>query len=867
MITTDEIRQSFIQFFKAKGHQEVDSSSLVPTNDETLLFTNAGMVQFKEFFLNPYNAPYKRAVSIQKCIRAGGKHNDLENVGYTARHHTFFEMLGNFSFGNYFKYDAIVYAWEFLTKKLNIPKEKLWITIFEEDQESERIWIQKIGINPQRLSKISTKDNFWSMGDTGPCGPCTEIFYDHGEKFSGNPPSRESDGGDRYVEIWNLVFIQYNCSSDGVLEKLSNPSVDTGMGLERITAVLQHVHNNYDIDVFKKIISQISQVLLIKNLFHPSLKVLGDHIRACSFLITDGILPSNEGRGYVLRRIIRRAVRHGYQLSASKATFFYKLVNILVLIMGNAYPELREKENLIMNILKDEEEKFKKTLSYGMKILEEAIISNVENNVISGETVFKLYDTYGFPADLTADIARERGFTINEEDFIHCMNKQKIRAKSNNKFRINYDNKINTQLVTSFIRNCNVLSNICILEMYDNDNMALDILTAGKEGKIILNKTPFYSEGGGQVSDKGIIQTSNSKFAVYDVQKSGQASLHIGKVLKGKFCLKSQVNAEISNLRKDISANHTATHLLHAALRKIVGFHVEQKGSLVEHNKLRFDFSNPSAVTIKQLKDVGRLVNDVIRQNIPISVIHTSMEEAKKIGAIAYFEDRYEDENKIRVLKIGKFSVELCGGTHVDRTGDIGFFKIISESGVASGIRRIEGVTGAFVEEHIEEKEETLTTIYELLKSNNDNVLDKLLKLQNKAKTQDKIIKSLKKQTSSCEQDFFKEKKIRDISLISATLPNVDMSILRSKIDQYKEKKEKLVIVLATESKGKAQIAVGVSKDIINIIKANELANFIGKQVCGRGGGRFDMAEAGGNCPQKLSEAINSVFLWIKERL
>ncbi|WP_440616472.1 alanine--tRNA ligase [Cysteiniphilum sp. 6C5] len=862
MITTNEIRRSFIDFFKSKGHQEVASSSLVPVNDETLLFTNAGMVQFKDVFLGADKRSYTRAVSSQKCVRAGGKHNDLENVGYTARHHTFFEMLGNFSFGDYFKRDAIFYAWEYLTEVLKLPKEKLWVTVFKEDKEAEDIWINEVGVDRRRLSRIGAKDNFWAMGDTGPCGPCTEIFYDHGAEVAGGPPGTPEEDGDRYIEIWNLVFMQYNRLIDGTLEALPNPSVDTGMGLERIAAVLQHVHSNYEIDIFQKLIDAAAKIVATEDINNPSLKVLADHIRACSFLIVDGVLPSNEGRGYVLRRIIRRAVRHGYKLGAVD-TFFYRLIATLVTVMAEAYPVLKEKQTFIEDVLKKEEEQFEKTLSHGMKILEEEI-AELDSNVISGQTAFKLYDTYGFPLDLTADIARERNLTVDEAGFTHSMEAQKARAKSASKFGVDYNQMIKTDLQTTFVGYSLPVSDAQVLALF-SEGKKTDKLITGQEGVIILNQTPFYAESGGQVADKGVIEALGSEFTVEDVQKSGSAFLHIGKVVRGSFVVDDEVTAQISNKRTTTAAHHTATHLLHAALREVVGCHVEQKGSLVEFNKLRFDFSNPSAVTTKQIKEVEHLVNAIIRQNLVVETIETSPEAAKNMGAMALFGEKYGDV--VRVLRVGDFSIELCGGTHVTQTGDIGLFKITSESGIASGVRRIEAVTGLYAENYIEEKEETLTTIHELLKSSDDNVLDKLLKLQQQIKAQDKVIKGLKQQISSGDAIAINEMQIDDVTLISALLPNVDMGVLREKIDQYKAQKSKVVVALSTENEGKAQIAVGVSKAITDKIKAGELINFIANQVDGKGGGRPDMAQAGGNDPQNLPKAMTSVHEWVKERL
>ncbi|WP_116963233.1 alanine--tRNA ligase [Fastidiosibacter lacustris] len=862
MITTNEIRRSFIEFFKAKGHEPIASSSLVPTNDETLLFTNAGMVQFKDVFLGVDKRGYSRAVTAQKCLRAGGKHNDLENVGYTARHHTFFEMLGNFSFGDYFKRDAIFFAWEYLTVVLKLPQNRLWVTVFEEDKEAEEIWLKEVGIDSQRLSRIGAKDNFWSMGDTGPCGPCTEIFYDHGEEVVGGPPGTLEEDGDRYIEIWNLVFMQYNRLLDGTLEKLPNPSVDTGMGLERIAAVLQHVHSNYEIDLFQKLIDAAARITNSDDFNNPSLKVLADHIRACAFLIADGVLPSNEGRGYVLRRIIRRAIRHGHKVGAVE-TFFYKLVSTLVEVMADAYPDLKLKQASIKEALKKEEQQFEKTLSNGMKILEESI-SNLTDSIIPGDIAFRLYDTYGFPLDLTADIARERNLSVDEQGFLTCMEAQKERAKSASKFDVDYNQMIKSQVKTRFVGYSVIVSDATINEIY-HDTKKVMCLSEGQNGVIILDQTPFYAESGGQVADKGVINALGSVFQVEDVQKSGEAYLHIGRVIKGNFNVEDEVTAQIDKTRITIAAHHTATHLLHAALREVIGTHVEQKGSLVEASKFRFDFSNPSAVTVKQLRDVEHLVNAVIRQNIVVETIETTPAIAQNMGAMALFGEKYGDI--VRVLRVGNFSIELCGGTHVTQTGDIGLFKIVAESGIAAGVRRIEGVTGQFAEQYVEAQEEVLATIHELLKSSDDNVLDKLLKLQQQLKIHDKTIKTLKQQLAGGSDIEVREQQIADVTLISALLPNVDMGILREKVDQYKAQKSKVVVVLSTESEGKAQIAVGVSKSITDKIKASELINFIANQVDGKGGGRPDMAQAGGNNPQNLPSAMTSVHGWVKERL
>ncbi len=863
MLTTNQIRQSFIDFFKHKNHRHVPSSSLVPAGDDTLLFTNAGMVQFKDVFLGVDERDYNKATTSQKCVRAGGKHNDLENVGYTARHHTFFEMLGNFSFGDYFKEEAIAYAWAYLTEVLKLPEEKLWVTVYEEDKEAEKIWLERIGVSPSRFSRIGAKDNFWAMGDTGPCGPCTEIFYDHGESVEGGPPGTPEEDGDRYIEIWNLVFMQYNRLADGTLEPLPNPSVDTGMGLERLAAVLQNVHSNYEIDLFQNLIKQVADLLKVNDLTHPSLKVIADHIRACSFLIADGVIPSNEGRGYVLRRIIRRAVRHGHKLGA-KEVFFYLLVSALVTEMGDAYPELREKRRFIENTLKQEEEQFQKTLTHGVKIFEEAL-EQLEGNVISGALAFKLYDTYGFPLDLTEDIAREKGLSVDTQAFQSAMAEQKARAKEASKFAVDYNDAIKTESKSEFLGYSLVVSDATIDGIYI-DGKAVDVLKAGEKASIILNQTPFYAESGGQVGDHGVIEALGSKFVVKDTQKSGAAIIHVGEMHEGELKPQDEVTAYVDSQDRIATAlNHSATHLLHAALREVIGQHVEQKGSLVEPTRLRFDFSNPTAVSTEQLKEVERRVNHVIRENLPVETVETTPEHATEMGAMALFGEKYGQI--VRVLKMGDFSIELCGGTHVRQTGDIGLLKIVSESGIASGVRRIEAVTGAFAEEFIDAQEETLLTIEELLKANSDNVLDKLLKLQHHAKTQEKEIKSLKAKIASGATAEINEEAISGVTLVTALLPNVDMGVLREKIDQYKSQKENVVVALATENKGKAQIAVGVSQAITSKVKAGELVNHIAEQVGGKGGGRPDMAQAGGSNPEKLPFAMRTLSDWLKERL
>ena len=863
---TNQVRQLFKDYFISKEHTAVASSSLIPSDDPTLLFTNAGMVQFKNVFLGTDKRDYARAVTVQKCIRAGGKHNDLENVGYTARHHTFFEMLGNFSFGNYFKRDAILYAWEFLTEVVKLPKEKLWISVFAGDYETEKLWINEIGIDPSRISRIGAKDNFWSMGDTGPCGPCTEIFYDHGEGVAGGPPGSPDEDGDRYIEIWNVVFMQHNRQADGTLEDLPNPSVDTGMGLERIAAILQGVHNNYDIDLFQTLIKDAAHILEVDDFSHASLKVIADHIRSCSFLIADGILPSNEGRGYVLRRIIRRAARHGFQLGA-KAHFFHKLVPVLVSEMGDAYPELVENKEKIIAALKREEAQFSKTLDIGMKLFEQNL-DQVVGNEIPGSLVFKLYDTYGFPFDLTADIAREKGLTVDEEGFNKCMEAQRNRAKSASQFSINYNDVLNSESKTEFLGYSAGTTESNILELY-KDGQPVSELKTGEEGIIVLNETPFYAESGGQVSDYGVIETFGSKFDVRDVQKNNQAVFHYGKVVAGELAISDEVTAMIELARREeVAHNHSATHLLHAALRLVLGEHVEQKGSHVDDDRLRFDFTHLQAMTETELSQVEKLVNQQIRNNFVVETIVTTPEQATEMGAIALFGEKYGD--RVRVLRMGDFSIELCGGTHVRQTGDIGYFRVTSETGIASGIRRIEAVTGNQAEQFALEKEARLKQMMTLLKATSSTTIDKLEKLIAMNKGQEKEISRLKTQIASgvshsASQDVMKE--IGNVLVYAKVMPEVDMKIMREYIDLLKSKHNNIIVILGTANSGKVQLAAGVSKAISGNYKAGVLINHVAKQVGGKGGGRPDMAQAGGTNPEKLDEAIESAYQWVENQL
>ncbi|MFT6834236.1 MAG: alanyl-tRNA synthetase [Francisellaceae bacterium] len=844
-----------MEYFKNKGHSIVPSSSLVPHNDKTLLFTNAGMVQFKDVFLGTDKRAYDKAVTSQKCVRAGGKHNDLENVGYTARHHTFFEMLGNFSFGDYFKRDAIKFSWEFLTEVVQLPKEKLWITVFEEDDEAEKIWVEEIGVPREKVSRIGAKDNFWQMGSTGPCGPCSEIFYDHGSDIAGGPPGTAEEDGDRYIEIWNLVFMQYNRQADGSLDDLPNPSVDTGMGLERLTAILQNQHNNYDIDLFQTLIKFIASLLDVKDLSNPSLKVIADHIRSCSFLIADGVIPSNEGRGYVLRRIIRRAARHGYKLGMDKI-FFYKIVESLVGEMGGAFSELVKHQQNIEFLLKKEEIQFAKTLDQGMKLLGDELINHTSE--ISGELAFKLYDTYGFPLDLTMDIAREKNMQVDTQGFETAMSVQKERAKSASNFNIDNIEEIKSTLNTDFSGYSQSITDATVLAIYKGGHEVEQVL-AGDEVAMVLNVTPFYAESGGQVGDKGQIESFGGLFEVHDTKKSGNAFIHLGKVTKGTFSIEDEVTANLSfERRQNIARNHSVTHLLHAALREIVGKHVEQKGSLVDENRLRFDFMSHEALSQKKLREVEQRVNSVIRQNLLVETIVTSNDHAQEIGAMALFGEKYGDT--VRVLRMGDFSVELCGGTHVSRTGDIGYFKIISETGIAAGIRRIEAVTAELAEKHSLFQNDMVDLISAKLKSKPSEALNKLEKTLESLKLKDKEIKVLqKKLLEGSINSNEKSEKINGIQVITNFIPDVDNQFLREEIDSYKSRFDKVVVVLASDYDNKVNIVIGVSKNITDKIKAGDLARELALLVDGKGGGRPDMAQAGGSNISKIETMLSFV--------
>lgn len=851
---SSEIRQAFLNYFIQQGHHVVATSSLVPSNDPTLLFTNAGMVQFKDVFLGLESRPYQRAVSAQRCVRAGGKHNDLENVGYTARHHTFFEMLGNFSFGDYFKQDAIRLAWNFLTQVLGLPEERLWVTVYKEDQEAEDIWLKEIGISAQRFSRCGEKDNFWSMGDTGPCGPCTEIFYDHGPEIAGGPPGSPEEDGDRYIEIWNLVFMQFNRDKQGVLHPLPKPSVDTGMGLERLAAVIQGVHSNYEIDSFQHLIQSIVRLGHHINPEHNSLKVIADHIRSCSFLIADGVVPGNEGRGYVLRRIIRRAIRHGNKLSLP-TPFFSQLVQPLIDVMGDAYPELISSKTQIERVLEQEENQFARTLEQGLKLLQEQI-HLVQNNEIPGDFAFKLYDTYGFPVDLTADIAREQGLQVDKAGFERCMKQQREQSQAASQFTADYHAPIQIDQVSEFhgYEKDEIKATVIALLQ---DGAPVNQLCEGMSGALILDKSPFYAESGGQVGDKGIITTSGFLFHVDDTQKSGQAIIHYGKVLEGVCLINQQVDAQVDIPRREaIRLNHTATHLIHAALKQIVGEHVQQKGSLVDAERARFDFSHHEALTDEQILQLERLVNEQIRANTAVQTELMDIDSAKKSGAMALFGEKYSEQ--VRVLGIGEFSKELCGGTHARYTGDIGLFKIVTEYGVASGIRRIELITGQAALTWVKEQQDTLNEMAVMLKTTSLHVKEKLSQLLLDFKNQEKeIARLLNEKAKQSGTDLLQNVElINGVQLLIQPMHGVDNQVMRTTLDQLKSKLDSAVIVLFTIEQQKMNVIAGVSKALIGKVPA---AGELVKKLCGKGGGRDDMAQGGGMVPDDLEERVNQI--------
>jgi len=863
-LSTADLRNKFIDYFKSHGHQAVASSSLVPADDPTLLFTNAGMNQFKDCFLGAEKRSYTRAVSSQRCVRAGGKHNDLENVGYTARHHTFFEMLGNFSFGDYFKKEAIEFAWNFLTTEIGLPKEKLLVTVYSEDDEAFDIWENHIGVPKEKIIRISTSDNFWSMGDTGPCGPCSEIFYDHGAHIWGGPPGTPEEDGDRFIEIWNLVFMQFNKHADGTMEPLPKPSIDTGMGLERISAILQNVHSNYEIDLFQNLIKSAASIVGTDGLENKSLRVIADHIRSCSFLICDGVMPSNEGRGYVLRRIIRRAVRHGYQLGADDI-FFYKLVASLAKEMGDAYPELVDQLPVIEKVLRVEEEQFSKTLARGMAILNDTL-ETLEGDTVPGDVVFKLYDTYGFPTDLTNDVAREHDLKIDEEGFEAAMQAQRARAQQASNFGADYNSKLAIDHTTSFTGYTDVEGQANVVELIA-DNAFVEKLEDGQEGVVVLDSTPFYAESGGQAGDKGVLRVANGEFIVTDTQKMGNAFAHKGTV-KGSVSKGDTATAAIDLANREaIKKNHSATHLLHAALREILGEHVTQKGSLVEAPRMRFDFSHFEAVTAEQLAEVERRVNQEIRANHTLATELMDLDEAKASGAMALFGEKYDE--KVRVVTMGPFSVELCGGTHVTRTGDIGLFKITSEAGIASGVRRIEAVTGEHALDVVQAQQATLSSLSALLKTDSQNILDRVVSLQNQTKELEKSLNSAKQKLASQQgADMLSSVvEINGTKVLVANLEGVEAKSLRSMMDDIKNRIGEGVVVLGVANESKVNLIAGVTKSLISKVKAGELVNFVASQVGGKGGGRPDMAQAGGDKPENLGQALDSVNVWLQDKL
>lgn len=872
--STAEIRQAFLDFFHSKGHQVVASSSLVPHNDPTLLFTNAGMNQFKDVFLGLDKRNYSRATTSQRCVRAGGKHNDLENVGYTARHHTFFEMLGNFSFGDYFKHDAIQFAWELLTseKWFALPKERLWVTVYESDDEAYEIWEKEVGIPRERIIRIGdnkgapyASDNFWQMGDTGPCGPCTEIFYDHGDHIWGGPPGSPEEDGDRYIEIWNIVFMQFNRQADGTMEPLPKPSVDTGMGLERIAAVLQHVNSNYDIDLFRTLIQAVAKVTGATDLSNKSLRVIADHIRSCAFLIADGVMPSNENRGYVLRRIIRRAVRHGNMLGA-KETFFYKLVGPLIDVMGSADEDLKRQQAQVEQVLKTEEEQFARTLERGLALLDEEL-AKLSGDTLDGETAFRLYDTYGFPVDLTADVCRERNIKVDEAGFEAAMEEQRRRAREASGFGADYNAMIRVDSASEFKGYDHLELNGKVTALFV-DGKAVDAINAGQEAVVVLDQTPFYAESGGQVGDKGELKGANFSFVVEDTQKYGQAIGHIGKLAAGSLKVGDAVQADVDEARRArIRLNHSATHLMHAALRQVLGTHVSQKGSLVNDKVLRFDFSHNEAMKPEEIRAVEDLVNAQIRRNLPIETNIMDLEAAKAKGAMALFGEKYDE--RVRVLSMGDFSTELCGGTHASRTGDIGLFRIISESGTAAGVRRIEAVTGEGAITTVHADSDRLSEVAHLLKGDSNNLADKVRSVLERTRQLEKELQQLKEQAAAQESANLSSKAIdvNGVKLLVSELSGVEPKMLRTMVDDLKNQLGSTIIVLATVAEGKVSLIAGVSKDVTDRVKAGELIGMVAQQVGGKGGGRPDMAQAGGTDAAALPAALASVKGWVSAKL
>ena len=869
-----QIRQKFLDFFAQKGHQVVASSSLIPANDPTILFTNAGMNQFKDVFLGFDKRAYSRATTSQKCVRAGGKHNDLENVGYTARHHTFFEMLGNFSFGDYFKQDAIKYAWELLTGEnwFALPKEKLWVTVYETDDEAFDIWANEVGVPRERIIRIGdnkgapfASDNFWQMGDTGPCGPCTEIFFDHGDHIWGGPPGSPEEDGDRYIEIWNIVFMQFNRQADGTMEPLPKPSVDTGMGLERIAAVLQHVNSNYDIDLFRDLIASVAKVTGATDLTNKSLRVIADHIRSCAFLVADGVIPSNENRGYVLRRIIRRAIRHGNMLGA-KDTFFWKLVAPLIDVMGSAGDELKQQQAQVEQVLKTEEEQFARTLERGLALLDEEL-SKLKGDTLDGETAFRLYDTYGFPVDLTADVCRERNIKVDEAGFEAAMEEQRRRARESSGFGADYNAMIRVDGASEFKGYDHLELNGKVTALFI-DGKAVDSVSAGQEAVVILDQTPFYAESGGQVGDKGELKGAGFSFAVSDTQKYGQAIGHIGKVASGSLKVGDAVQADVDEARRQrIRLNHSATHLMHAALRQVLGTHVAQKGSLVNDKALRFDFSHFEAMKPEEIRAVEDLVNAQIRRNLAIETNIMDIDAARASGAMALFGEKYDD--RVRVLRMGDFSTELCGGTHAARTGDIGLFRITSESGTAAGVRRIEAVTGEGAMAILHAQSDQLNDIAQLLKGDSHNLGEKVRAALERTRQLEKELQQLKEQAAAQESANLSSKaeEINGVKLLVSELAGVEPKMLRTMVDDLKNQLGSTVVVLATVADGKVSLIAGVSKDVTDRVKAGELVGMVAQQVGGKGGGRPDMAQAGGTDASALPAALASVKGWVSAKL
>ena len=872
--STAEIRQAFLDFFHSKGHQVVASSSLVPNNDPTLLFTNAGMVQFKDVFLGQDKRDYSRATTSQRCVRAGGKHNDLENVGYTARHHTFFEMLGNFSFGDYFKKEAIAYAWELLTGEqwFKLPKERLWVTVYETDDEAFEIWANDIGVPRERIIRIGdnkgsayASDNFWQMGDTGPCGPCTEIFYDHGDHIWGGPPGSPEEDGDRYIEIWNIVFMQFNRQADSTMQPLPKPSVDTGMGLERIAAVLQHVNSNYEIDLFAKLIKSVAQVTGATDLDNKSLRVIADHIRSCAFLIADGVIPSNENRGYVLRRIIRRAVRHGNMLGAKDA-FFYKLVAPLIEVMGAAGEDLKRQQKHVENALKSEEEQFAKTLERGLALLDDEL-AKLQGDTLDGETVFRLYDTFGFPADLTADVCRERNLKIDEAGFEVAMEQQRQRAREASGFGADYNNVIRIDAATNF-KGYDHLELNAVVQALFVDGQQVEQIDAGQDAVVVLEETPFYGESGGQVGDTGVLTGQNAEFSVQDTQKYGKAIGHIGKLSHGQLRVGDRLHAQVDEARRArIRLNHSATHLLHAALRQVLGDHVGQKGSLVNDKYLRFDFSHFEAMKPQEIRQVEDIVNAQIRRNLAVETEIMDLDDAKQKGAMALFGEKYDQ--RVRVLTMGDFSTELCGGIHALRTGDIGLFRIQSESGTAAGVRRIEAVTGEGALAQINAQSQQLQDVAQLVKANSSNLNEKVRGLVDHVRALEKELQQLRDQQAAQESASLSSKavEIKGTKLLVKELSNVEPKMLRTMVDDLKNQLGSAIIVLATVDEGKVSLIAGVTKDLTDRVKAGELVGELASQVGGKGGGRPDMAQAGGTDPQALAGALAGVQEWVSNRL